>query len=330
MKGLRNAHCWRIDFRYLTVSALCIKMPIYACFIARLDKMKIFIDTADLDEIEKAYSWGILDGVTTNPSLIKKAVDKLKKEGKEVSMEDYIKRICLAVDGPVSLEVKGAKSEEIIKEAELLYEKFNPANNNVVIKVPINTVMEEGEDFEGIKAIKYLESKGIPTNATLVMTPEQALMAAKAGASYVSPFLGRIDDYIRKNLGIEFGKGDYYNFTLMKKIEGIKIMEKAKMESPAELYNELKEIEFNDNGIYSGVELTESIIKIYRAYNFKTKIIAASIRNARQVREVAELGVDIATIPFAVIKEMMRHYKTMEGMKKFMQDVVPEYRALFE
>lgn len=294
------------------------------------DKMKIFIDTADLDEIKKAYSWGILDGVTTNPSLIKKAVDKLKGEGKAISMEEYIKEICLAVNGPVSLEVKGVESEEIIKEAELLYERFNPANNNVVIKVPINTTMEEGEDFEGIKAIKYLESKGIPTNATLVMTPEQALMAAKAGASYVSPFLGRIDDYIRKNLGIEFGKGDYYNFAVMKKIEEREMNKEVREGSPSEVYNKLKNIKFNDNGIYSGVQLTESIIKIYRAYNFKTKIIAASIRNARQVREVAELGVDIATIPFAVIKEMMRHYKTMEGMKKFMQDVVPEYRALFE
>ncbi|KAA0002410.1 MAG: transaldolase [Thermoplasmata archaeon] len=291
--------------------------------------MKIFIDTADLDEIKRAYSWGIVDGVTTNPSLIKKAVDKLKREGKTISMEDYIKEICLAVDGPVSLEVKGVKSEEIIKEAEILYEKFNPTNNNVVVKVPVNTSMGDDEDFEGIKAIKHLEKKGIPTNATLVMTAEQALMAAKAGASYVSPFLGRIDDYIRKNLGIEFEKGDYYNFSIMKKIEERKMNEEIGNESPANLYQKLKNLELNDNGIYSGVELTESIIKIYRAYNFKTKIIAASIRNARQVREVAELGVDIATIPFSVIKEMMRHYKTMEGMKKFVQDVVPEYRALF-
>ncbi len=292
--------------------------------------MKIFVDTANLDEIKETHSWGILDGVTTNPSLIKKAVDTLKSEGKAVSMEEYIKEICLAVEGPVSLEVKGVKSGEIVKEAKILYEKFNPVNNNVVIKVPINTAMDNGENFEGVKAIKQLESNGIPTNATLVMTAEQALMAAKAGASYVSPFLGRIDDYMRKNLDIAFGKGDYYNVALIKKIEKRKMDEKIGKGSPATLYQELKNLEFNDNGIYSGVALTEGIIKIYRAYNFKTKVIAASLRNAHQVREVAELGVDIATIPFNVIKEMMMHYKTMEGMRKFTEDVVPEYRALFE
>jgi len=293
--------------------------------------MKIFIDTADLDEIKEAYSWGIVDGVTTNPSLIKKAVDKLKNSGKSITMEDYINEICLAVNGPVSLEVKGTRADEIIKEAEILYEKFNPVNNNVVIKVPINTAMSEhDENFEGIKAIKWLEEGGISTNATLVMTAGQALMAAKAGASYVSPFLGRVDDYIRKNMGIEFGKGDYHGTSVMKRIEAAEGTKLIGSESHAEMYRILQDLEMGDEGIYSGVQLTESIIKIYRAYEFKTEIIAASVRNARQVREVAELGVDIATIPFNVIKEMMVHYKTMEGMQKFTADVVPEYRALFE
>ncbi|MEA2053689.1 MAG: transaldolase family protein [Candidatus Thermoplasmatota archaeon] len=292
--------------------------------------MKIFIDTADLNEIKEAYSWGIVDGVTTNPSLIKKAVGKLKGKGKAVTMEEYIKEICLAVDGPVSLEVKGTEAKGIIKEAELLYEKFNPVNNNVVIKVPVNTAMDrQDENFEGVKAIKWLESRRIPTNATLVMTAEQALMAAKAGASYASPFLGRVDDYIRKNMGIEFEKGDYHNAAIIKKIEERRIGEKMKS-GTSQLYRKLSSLECNDRGMYSGVELVESITKIYRAYGFKTKIIAASIRNARQAREGAELGVDIATIPFNVIKDMMTHYKTTEGMKKFTDDVVPEYRALFE
>jgi len=307
------------------------KIPIYASFIARWDKMKIFIDTADLDEIKEAYSWGIVDGVTTNPSLIKKAVDKLKDSGKSITMEDYINEICLAVNGPVSLEVKGTKADEIIKEAEILYEKFNPVNNNVVIKVPVNTAMsEQDNNFEGIKAIKWLEGGGIPTNATLVMSPGQALMAAKAGASYVSPFLGRVDDYIRTKMGIDFGKGDYHGTSAMKRIEAAESMKLMGGESHAEMYRILQDLEIGDEGIYSGVELTESIIKIYRAYDFKTEIIAASVRNARQVREVAELGVDIATIPFNVIKKMISHYKTMEGMLKFTADVVPEYRALFD
>ena len=288
--------------------------------------MKIFIDTADLDEIKEAASWGILDGVTTNPSLIKKAVEKLKGSGKKISMEDYIKEICRAVNGPVSLEVKGISYEDMVREAKILYEKFNSVNNNVVVKIPVNTSFELNQkQFEGIKAIKELEDMGIKTNATLVMSPEQALLAAKANASYVSPFLGRIDDYIRKKIGISHEKMDYWDY------ESAKIIEyEMKKNYFAKGYEKLASIKYHDNGIYSGIELAESIIKIFRAYSFKTKIIAASIRNARQVRQIAMIGVDIATIPFAVIKEMISHYKTMKGMKKFMNDVVEEYRRIFE
>ncbi|MCD6481828.1 MAG: transaldolase [Thermoplasmata archaeon] len=290
--------------------------------------MQIFVDTADIEEIKEAKKWGIVDGVTTNPSLIKKAVEKLKSRGTEISMEEYIKEICKSVDGPVSLEVKGITAEEMIREAETLHKKFNGVNNNVVIKIPVNTAMqEEDEIFEGIKAVKQLESKGIPTNVTLVMNPTQALLAAKAGASYVSPFLGRIDDYIRDNLGIEHGKWDVFDGALLRKVE--EGMRNADGDD-GERYKKMASISFSDDGIYDGIEFVESIVKIYRAYNFKTKIIAASVRNVLQVRKVAEMGVDIATIPFKVIKEMINHPKTIEGMKKFTQDVVEEYRAIFE
>lgn len=289
--------------------------------------MKIFIDTADIEEIKEAKKWGILDGVTTNPSLIKKAVEKFEERG--ISMEEYIKEICRIVDGPVSLEVKALDADEMIKEAEILYDKFNDVNNNVVIKIPINTAMsKEDKIFEGIEAIKELNNRDIPTNATLVMTPTQALLAAKAGATYVSPFLGRIDDYIRSKLGIKFGKWDLFRGKLIKKIEEKK-QEEKKGEMPL-LYSEMASVEYGDNGIYDGIEMVESIVKIYRAYGFKTKIIAASVRNVYQVRKVAEMGVDIATIPFNVIKEMICHYKTMEGMKKFTEDVVEEYKRIFE
>ncbi|KAA0009705.1 transaldolase [Thermoplasmatales archaeon ex4484_30] len=289
--------------------------------------MKIFIDTADIEEIKEAKKWGILDGVTTNPSLIKKAVEKFEERG--ISMEEYIKEICRIVDGPVSLEVKALDADEMIKEAEILYDKFNDVNNNVVIKIPINTAMsKEDKIFEGIEAIKELNNRDIPTNATLVMTPTQALLAAKAGATYVSPFLGRIDDYIRSKLGIKFGKWDLFRGKIVKKIEEKK-QEEKKGEMPL-LYSEMASVEYGDNGIYDGIEMVESIVKIYRAYGFKTKIIAASVRNVYQVRKVAEMGVDIATIPFNVIKEMICHYKTMEGMKKFTEDVVEEYKRIFE
>lgn len=320
--------------------------------------MKIFIDTADLDEIKKAQEWGIVDGVTTNPSLIKKAVEKRKKRGEKIDMESYIEEICGTVDGPVSLEVTAIKYEGMVEEAKTLYNKFNPVNpGNVVIKIPVSPSIEENDErlFDGIKAIKDLTDVGIPTNATLVMTPEQALLAMKAGASYVSPFVGRVDDYIRKEkLKMKnFGKYDLFDSSIVKRIEEIrrdkaieeelKTSEKMSREKKKELkkigiepgsYEELYEIasriDLSDNGIYDGTELVESILKIKEAYGFSTEIIAASIRTPYQVRKVAELGVDIATIPFAVLKKMIDHPKTREGMKKFSEDVVPEYAEIFK
>lgn len=251
--------------------------------------MKVFIDTAELDEIKEACSWGIVDGGTTNPSLIKKAVEKRKSQG--IDMERYIEEICRAIPGPLSLEVISLSAEQMVKEAKLLYERFNPINDNVVIKIPINTSTDsaDGQDYEGLKTIKILASLGIPTNVTLVMTPEQALLAAKAGANYVSPFMGRVDDYIKAHP--ELG-GSY-------------------------------------EGLSSGVDVVRSIKKIFGSYNFGTKIIAASVRHPQHVLGAAEAGADIATIPFKVLRAMLRHEKTQEGVIRFAQDVVPEYKELF-
>ncbi|MFP4050319.1 MAG: transaldolase family protein [Thermoplasmata archaeon] len=299
--------------------------------------MDIFVDTADIGEIKEAESWGILDGVTTNPSLIKKAVES--SDG-DISLEEHIKEILKTVDGPVSLEVAGSTQEDMIREATVLYEKFNPVNDNVVIKIPVNTSMEEEDDnFEGIKTIKSLSERDIPVNCTLVMSPNQALMAAKAGAAYVSPFLGRIDDYIRKNIGLnrgdEYPKGTYYPQELTEKIRDIKLEESISGNKKEQLiYNDNKTMELydwgNDKGILSGVDLVWSIKQILVNYNFNTKIIAASIRTARQVRQCAEVGAEIATIPFNVIEDMMVHYKTSEGMKSFTKDVIPEYKEILE
>lgn len=256
-------------------------------------EMKIFIDTSKLHEIRKVCEFGILDGVTTNPSLIKQAVDELKSAGNNINLEDYIKEICKAVgrNKPVSLEVISTDADAMVREAKILHKKFNFAGN-VVVKIPLT--------IDGLEAIKELNKIGIKTNATLVMTPEQAILAAKAGADYVSPFAGRIDDYLRS--GTEYKKSDYFP---------------------------MKGIGKDDNGIVSGIDLIRKIADIYKNYNIKTEVIAASIRNARQVREVALAGSHIATIPFAVIEEMLKHKKTDEGIKKFSEDTIPEYKELF-
>ena len=135
--------------------------------------MKFFIDTANIDEVKEANRLGVLDGVTTNPSLISKVQGKF---------EDIILEICQEVDGPVSAEVISLEAEGMISEGR----KLAKIHKNIVVKIPIIT--------EGLKAIKQLESEGIRVNTTLIFSPTQALLAAKAGASFVSPFIGRLDD----------------------------------------------------------------------------------------------------------------------------------------
>ena len=243
--------------------------------------------------------------------MVKKAVDNVKESGENIDIKGYIKRILMIAKGlPVSLEVISTSTEDMIAEGIRLYKMFNPVAKNVYIKIPINPTFEEGseESFNGIKAIKKLSQMGIPINCTLVFTPEQALMAAKSGASFVSPFAGRIDDYIRKTNNIKFKKSDYFP------AEGISREGKS----------------LNDNGIVSGVDLVSKIVKVFKNYGIKdTLVLAASIRNPRQVREVALAGADIATLLFGVLKDLLKHFKTMEGMKAFTGDVVPEYRDLF-
>jgi len=208
--------------------------------------MKFFIDTANLEQIKEMQELGIIDGVTTNPSL-------LAKEGAE-PIEQLIK-ICQIVDGPVSAEVVGLTTDEMIKEARELA-KIAP---NIVVKIPMTK--------EGIKAVKLLESEGIKTNVTLVFSQNQVLIAAKAGASYISPFIGRL----------------------------------------------------MDNG-QNEIDMLWESMEIIRAYDFKSEIIVASVRNARHVIEAAKMGAHIATIPFSVLEKMFIHPNTEKGLEEFLKD----------
>lgn len=300
--------------------------------------MKIFIDTAKLIEINEARSWGIVDGLTTNPTLLREAIEEENKKNRKVDLESYIGEVCKALGKGkhVSLEVLSQKSSEMIKEAQMLYKKFKPITGNVVIKIPVNTSTSPGtSDYEGLKAIKELSKREIPVNATLVMTPEQGLLAAKAGAAYVSLFAGRVDDFIRKNLGISFGKNDYFDFNSVRKIMAEKLnryLRSAATDEISSLYLDARKISdvLENDGIGSGAELVKKIVEILRNYDMKTKVIAASMRNPRQVREVAEAGADIATIPFDVLQAMLRHPKTEEGVKKFYADATQvKYEELF-
>ena len=220
-------------------------------------------------------------------------------------MNDYLIRILkeAGANRPVSLEVISTDEEGMFREARLLYDEYNSFTGNVVVKIPVNSALNQHDsNYQGLKVIRRLSKLNIPVNSTLIMNPEQAVLAAKAGARYVSPFVGRIDDYLRSRKQANFDKSDYFN----KNGEGS-----------------------HDNGVVSGVDLVDKIVKIFRNYNFSCEIIAASVRNPRQARELALTGVDIATIPFDVLSKMLFHEKTREGVEKFKADVVPEYTFIF-
>ncbi len=209
--------------------------------------MKFFIDTANLDEIKKAASFGFLDGVTTNPSL-------MAKEG--VGQQDeHIKAICGLTPGPVSAEVLATDTAGMIAEGRHLA-ALAP---NVVVKLPLT--------MDGLAATAALAKEAIEVNQTLVFSPLQALLAAKAGAAYVSPFVGRLDD-----VG------------------------------------------------HDGMDLVEEIVTIFGNYGFEAEIIVASIRTPQHVLKSALLGADIATIPFAVIRQLANHPLTDKGVAAFLAD----------
>ena len=203
--------------------------------------------------------------MTTNPSLIKKAVAKLESSGSETGIADYIDEILrVAGSDPVSLEVIATETEEMYTQGMLLFERFNPIAENAVIKIPVNTDMGDHPEnaFDGLKVIKRLADNGVRINTTLIFTPEQALLAAKAGAAYVSPFAGRIDDDLRCAMDLEFDKTDYF---------------------PEEGHPGVE-----DDGIRSGVDLVAKCVDIMEIHDLEScQVLAASLRNPRQVREWA-------------------------------------------
>ncbi|MCU0666157.1 MAG: fructose-6-phosphate aldolase [Candidatus Omnitrophica bacterium] len=208
--------------------------------------MKIFIDTANIEEIKQAQELGVIDGVTTNPTLV-------ARENRPAMQ--ILKEICACVSGPVSAEVVGLTTEEMLKEARVLA-KIAP---NIVVKIPLIK--------DGLKAVKILSAESIKTNVTLCFSPSQALLTAKCNATYISPFIGRLDD-----ISLE------------------------------------------------GMDLIRDIKQIYSNYGFKTQIIVASVRNPMHVVNAAKEGADIATIPFAVIEQLIKHPLTDIGVKRFLED----------
>ena len=210
--------------------------------------MKIFLDTANLREIEEVASWGVLSGVTTNPTLM------AREEGAD--FEETVKKIASLVDGPISAETVSEDADGMVKEGM----KFAAWHPNVVIKVP--------STIEGLKATACLKLDGISTNVTLCFNANQALLAARAGAFIVSPFVGRLDD----------------------------------ISEP-------------------GIELIQEIAEVFGMDpEIDTQILAASIRHPRHMIEAAKAGADIATVPFGVLQQRMKHPLTEAGIEQFLDD----------
>jgi transaldolase len=214
--------------------------------------MKLFIDSGDVAEIKEAQAMGAIDGVTTNPSLLAKAGRPTR---------DAIAQICDIVDGPVSAEVLATDQAGILREGR----ELAAIHPNVVVKVPLLA--------EGLKAVRVFAQEGIRTNVTLCFSATQALMAAKAGASYISPFVGRIDD----------AGGD-------------------------------------------GMDLIQQIVAIYDNYDFETQVLTASVRHPGHVIQAALIGSHVATVPFAVITQLLKHPLTDAGLARFLADAkkIPE------
>ena len=208
--------------------------------------MKFFADTADVAEIKDLAETGLIDGVTTNPSLV-------VKSGRD--FKEVIAEICALVEGPVSAEVAALDHDGMVAEAA----KLTPIAPNVTIKVPLT--------WEGLKACRTLTQGGTMVNVTLCFNANQALLAAKAGATFVSPFIGRLDD-----IGLD------------------------------------------------GMELIEEIREIYDNYDFSTQVLAASIRSANHVKYAALAGADVATVPPAVLKGLLKHPLTDKGIEMFLAD----------
>ncbi len=209
--------------------------------------MKFFIDTANLAEIKEAAELGMIDGVTTNPSLV-------AKEG-DVDFKEHIAAICSIVDGDVSAEVTALDTEGMVREGRELA-SIAP---NVVIKCPLT--------LDGLKATRIFRAEGTKVNVTLCFSAAQALLAAKAGASYISPFIGRLDDVGQ-----------------------------------------------------DGMQLIRDIVQIYDNYGFATEVLAASIRHPMHIVDCALAGADVATIPFKVIQQLVKHPLTDKGLEGFMAD----------
>ena len=208
--------------------------------------MKFFNDTAEFEEIKAAYKLGFVDGVTTNPSLIVKS---------KRNLQEVIKEIAALVEGPVSAEVIATEAPDMVKEAHELVK----LGDNVVIKVPMTP--------EGLKAVAILSKEGIKTNVTLIFSANQALLAARAGATYVSPFVGRIDDISM-----------------------------------------------------DGITLIEDIAEIFMVHNIETEIIAASVRTPIHITQCAKAGAHIATVPYKVLLQAMKHPLTNAGLARFLED----------
>ena len=208
--------------------------------------MKFFVDTADTSDIRELAETGLLDGVTTNPSLIHKA-------GKDFL--EVVKEICAIVPGPVSAEVVALDHETMMREAEVL----RKIADNVAVKVPLT--------LDGLKTCRKLTDDGTMVNVTLCFSANQALLAAKAGATFVSPFVGRHDD-----VG------------------------------------------------FDGMDLISDIRLIYDNYDYATEILVASIRHPVHVLQSAKIGADVATMPPAVIRQLVKHPLTDKGIEGFMAD----------
>lgn len=266
---------------------------------------RIFADTATIEEIRPLKEGGIVNGVTTNPTLMKKAGAESWESAMRIMQEivDYM------APAPVSLELTELQPEKMVEQAK----KLAAMGDNVVVKVPIGgyTAVDSSLDaFTGLKVIRELWENDIKVNATLIFNSTQAFWAANAGASYVSPFLGRVADYLYKHDQVERPAGNSLHY-----IEDHKIPEGGPDTAANTAY-----VANGGPRKDAGVRLIHEIAAVFNNYRIKTEILAASFRNAAQVAECLVAGADILTVPASLLMGVADHPLSSEGMKAFVED----------
>jgi len=271
--------------------------------------MKLFLDSANIDEIKELNKYGLIYGVTTTVKSIKRYV---QKEEEDINLKKYMKSM-LKINRkiPFFFDINDINKETFLKNGKNLYEELRKHYmfiriSNLYMNVPIDFSFSYVPDFNGLRMIRNFKENKIPVNASLITKPEQALLAAEAGAKFVTINIGDVDDFIRKSSKVKFKENDYFP------AQGLKKRGKV----------------IEDEGIVSGIDLVYECVALFKERKNGCKIIVSDIRNSKQLREAMFTGADYVSAPYSLIKEGLHHDQTVKSLISYTRNVFEDYLNL--